>query len=114
MHEMSICISIVESLEQMIKTNNYKGIKKVWLEIGVFSGVEVEALKFSFEAAICNTIINHAQLEIIEKPAKAWCFICGENVIIKQRYDSCPKCDSNQLTVTNGEELKIKQVMIKE
>ena len=32
--------SIVESLEESVKANNYKAIDKVWLEISSFSGVE--------------------------------------------------------------------------
>ena len=114
MHEMSICMSIVESLEESAKVNNYKAIDKVWLEIGPFSGVEVRALEFSFDVAIRDTIADGAKLEIIETQAEAWCFNCDETVVVKQRYDACPKCDSHQLTVTGGEELKIKQISIKE
>ncbi len=106
-------MSIVESLEETAKVNNYKAINKVWLEIGPFSGVEVRALEFSFDVAIRDTIADGAELEIIETDAKAWCFNCDKTVVIKQRYDACPECDSNQLTVSGGEELKIKQISIK-
>ncbi len=111
---MSICMSIVESLEESAKANNYKGIDKVWLEIGPFSGVEVRALEFSFDVAIRGSIAEGAELEIIETQAGAWCFSCDEAVVIEQRYDPCPKCGGHQLTVTGGEELKIKQISIKE
>ncbi|WP_257607773.1 hydrogenase maturation nickel metallochaperone HypA [bacterium endosymbiont of Bathymodiolus sp. 5 South] len=107
-------MSIVESLEVSAKANNYKAIDKVWLEIGPFSGVEVSALEFSFEVAVRGSIANGAELEIIQTQANAWCFSCNKTVMIKQRYDACPLCSSSQLTVTGGEELKIKQISIKE
>ncbi|CAC9437409.1 hypothetical protein BSPLISOX_3248 [uncultured Gammaproteobacteria bacterium] len=111
---MSICMSIVDSLETSAKTNNYKAIDKVWLEIGPFSGVEVSALEFSFEVAVRGSIADGAALEIIQTQANAWCFSCNKTVVIKQRYDACPLCNSSQLTVTGGKELKIKQISIKE
>ncbi|WP_241156933.1 hydrogenase maturation nickel metallochaperone HypA [Bathymodiolus thermophilus thioautotrophic gill symbiont] len=107
-------MSIIESLEASAKENNYKAIEKVWLEVGPFSGVEVQALEFSFEVVIRDTIAHNAKLEVIQTQASAWCFKCDKTVIVKQRYDACPKCNSHQLTVTAGEELKIKQIAIKE
>jgi hydrogenase nickel incorporation protein HypA/HybF len=114
MHEMSICMSIVESLETTAKENNYQGIDKVWLEIGPFSGVEVQALEFSFEVATRDTIAHESELEIIQTQGQAWCFSCDKVVVIEQRYDPCPVCGLSQLTVSGGEELKIKQISIKE
>ncbi len=107
-------MSIVESLEATAKENNYQGIDKVWLEIGPFSGVEIRALEFSFEVVTRDTIAHKAELEIIQTQGQAWCFNCNKIVIIEQRYDACPVCDLNQLTVSGGEELKIKQISIKE
>ncbi|SFV58813.1 [NiFe] hydrogenase nickel incorporation protein HypA [hydrothermal vent metagenome] len=107
-------MDIVESLEKVAKDNNYQGIDKVWLEVGPFSGVEVNALEFSFEIATRGSITQGAKLEIIQTPGQAWCFNCNKTITIKQRYDNCPLCNSGQLTVTGGEELKIKQISIKE
>ncbi len=107
-------MSIVESLEATAKENNYQGIDKVWLEIGPFSGVEIRALEFSFEVVTRDTIAHKAELEIIQTQGQAWCFNCNKIVIIEQRYDACPVCDLSQLTVSGGEELKIKQISIKE
>ena len=114
MHEMSICMSIVESLEELSRLNKYKAIDKVWLEIGPFSGVEINALTFSFEVSVRNTVADGADLEIIQTKAKAWCFNCNQTTTIKKRPDPCPKCGSHQLTFTGGDELKIKQISIKE
>ncbi len=114
MHEMSICMGIVESLEETARLNNYKAVDKVWLEIGPFSGVEISALTFGFEVSTRHTVADGATLEIIQTKAIAWCFNCDESVSITKRQDPCPKCGSHQLSVTGGEELKIKQISIKE
>jgi len=73
--------------------------------------------KGTVKITICKSlsgIAEGAELEIIETQAGAWCFSCDEAVVIEQRYDPCPKCGGHQLTVTGGEELKIKQISIKE
>jgi hydrogenase nickel incorporation protein HypA/HybF len=37
---------------------------------------------------------------------------CSESVKIKQRYDACPNCESYQLQVSSGDEMKIKELEV--
>lgn len=50
MHEMSLCEGVIQVLEDSAKTQGFTRIKTVWLEIGALAGVEIEAMRFSFEA----------------------------------------------------------------
>ena len=70
MHEMSLCESIVQILEDNAKSQGFAKVKTVWLEIGGLSGVEPEAMRFSFDAVTRGTLADRARLEIIEVPAK--------------------------------------------
>ena len=114
MHEMSICMGIVESLENTAKENNYLAIDEIWLEIGPFSGVEIQAIEFCFDLAVKGSIANAAKLNIIQTKGSAWCFKCNDSVEINERYDSCPICGEYKLNLTTGNELKIKQITIRE
>ncbi len=112
MHEMSLCEGILQVLEDNAKTQGYTRVKTVWLEIGGLAGVELEAMRFSFDVVTNGTLANGANLQIMELPGVAWCMQCSKTVTVNQRFDSCPDCGSYQLQVTGGEEMKIKQLEV--
>jgi len=112
MHEMSLCESILQTLEQQAPLQNYAKVKTVWLEIGALAGVEIEALKFSFDLVVKGSLADAAKLEIIEIPGEAWCMPCGRNVPVRQLYDECPLCGSHQIQVTGGDQMRIKELEV--
>ncbi len=112
MHEMSLCESVMQILEETAEQQGFSRVKTVWLEIGELSGVEVEAMRFSFEVIRRNTLADQAALEIINVPGSAWCLPCGKNVRIAQRFDACPDCGSYQLQVNGGDEMRIKELEV--
>lgn len=112
MHEMSLCEGVLQVLEQNARTQGYARVKTVWLEIGALSGVEPEAMRFSFDVVVKDTLADGAALEIVETPAEAWCMQCASTVIVKQRFDACPDCGSYQLQVTAGDEMRIRELEV--
>ncbi|MES9963433.1 MAG: hydrogenase maturation nickel metallochaperone HypA [Candidatus Sedimenticola sp. 20ELBAFRAG] len=112
MHEMSLCEGILQVLEDNAKEQGYSRVKTVWLEIGELSGVEIEAMRFGFDAVMRNSLADGAKLEIIRLPGQAWCMQCAKNVVVKQRFDECPDCGSYQLQVTGGDEMRIKELEV--
>ncbi len=112
MHEMSLCESVLQILEDNAHSQGFERVKTVWLEVGALSGVEIEAMRFGFDAVTRGTLADSAKLEIIEQPGEAWCMQCAKSVRVQQRFDACPDCGSYQLQVTGGEELKIKELEI--
>jgi hydrogenase nickel incorporation protein HypA/HybF len=112
MHELSLCESVLQILEQQAEAQQYRKVKTVWLEIGALSGVEIEALRFSFDIVVQGSLADHARLEIIEVPGQAWCLPCGRNVAVQQLYDQCPHCGSHQLQVNGGDQMRIKELEV--
>lgn len=112
MHEMSLCEGIMQVIENEAKTQNFKKVKQVVLDIGVLSGVEIQALEFAFDVIMKGTIAEKAILKINHIKAQAWCMYCAETVTISQRYDPCPSCGSYQLQVSSGDEMKIKELEV--
>ena len=112
MHEMSICESIIGVIEQAAVAQSFNKVNMVRLEIGPLAGVELEALRFSFDVVTRGSIAQGARLEVIELPMDAWCMQCAKKVTVKQRYDACPDCNSYQVQITGGDELRIKDMEV--
>ena len=112
MHEMSLCESVIQVLEDSARNQGFGRVYQVWLEIGALAGVEVEAMYFCFDAVKQGTLAQDARLEIDIKPGRAWCMACAKTVEIQQRFDACPDCGSYQLQVTGGEELRVKELEV--
>ncbi|WP_283743179.1 hydrogenase maturation nickel metallochaperone HypA [Sideroxydans sp. CL21] len=112
MHEMSLAEGVLQLIEDSAKTQSFSRVKTVWLEIGQLAGVEVEAMKFCFEAVVNDSIAQGAQLVVIEIPGQAWCLHCAEVVNVRVLYDACPKCGSHQVQVTGGNEMRVKELEV--
>ncbi|CCQ72955.1 hydrogenase maturation nickel metallochaperone HypA [Magnetospira sp. QH-2] len=112
MHEMSLTESMVRIIEDQARAQNFFKVKTVWLELGQLSHAEPEAMLFCFDAVTKGTIAEGAVLELIRTPGTAWCLDCGESVEIARRYDPCPKCDGHKLQVTDGEDMRIRELEV--
>ncbi|MGR9072800.1 MAG: hydrogenase maturation nickel metallochaperone HypA [Gammaproteobacteria bacterium] len=112
MHEMSLCESILEILELEAERRQFKTVKAVWLEIGDLSSVDPEAMRFSFDAVMQDSLAEGARLEIVAVRGRAWCLHCARNVFIQQRFDACPECGGFQLQVNDGEQMRIKELEV--
>jgi hydrogenase nickel incorporation protein HypA/HybF len=112
MHEMSLAEGVLQLIEDAARTEDFSRVKTVWLEIGQLAGVEVEAMKFCFDAVVKDSIARSAQLVVIEIPGQAWCSHCAEAVQVQALYDVCPKCGSHQVQVTGGNEMRVKELEV--
>jgi hydrogenase nickel incorporation protein HypA/HybF len=112
MHELSICESLLGVIEEQAREQDFIRVTCVRLEIGPFSGVELEALRFGFNVVARGTLAEGARLDIIETEGTAWCFDCNEGVTVANRVDGCPRCGGFHLQVTGGKELRIKDLEV--
>ena len=112
MHEMSLCESIMQIIEDEAQRQGFGRVIRVRLEIGRLSGVEIEAMRFGFDAVTRDSLADGAALEIIELPGTAWCLPCGCEVEVRQRFDACPQCGSYQLQVVSGDQMQIKDLEV--
>lgn len=111
-HEMALTDSVVRILEQQAVTCDFRHVRTVWLEIGVLSQVEPEAMRFCFEVISRGTVAEGARLEILRTEGQALCLECGQSVSLSRRYDPCPACGSHRLRVTGGAEMRVKDVEV--
>lgn len=112
MHEMSLCESIVQTLEEQATAQNYSKVKRVWLVVGQLACVEPEALQFSFSVVCKGTLAEGAELLIEAEQADAWCMQCCKSIKVETREAACPCCKSYQLQVNGGDALRIKELEV--
>ncbi len=112
MHEMSLCEGILQILEDKAKTDGFREVRTVRLEIGRFAGVEIDALRFGFDVVMKGSVAENASLDVIDVPGQAFCFDCTETVTINDRLDPCPKCGGGKLSPTGGDEMRIKELEV--
>ncbi|MCL9684947.1 hydrogenase maturation nickel metallochaperone HypA [Legionella maioricensis] len=112
MHELWLCKSILEIIKQNVIAKKGTRVKKIVLEIGQLAAVEKNSLIFSFNVIARGTLAENAELSIIDIPGKAQCESCQKMVPLRQYYDECPACGSHSLKVTQGEELRVKSMVM--
>ncbi len=112
MHEMSLAESVREIVEDTARANGARRVSVVRLEIGRLAQVEMAAMRFAFEVVQRGSVAEGARLEIVETDGTAWCMRCSAPVVIGQRGDPCPTCQSFQLQVTGGDRMRVMDIEI--
>ena len=72
MHEMALCQSVIDIIEEEAKRHAFSHVRGIWLEIGALSPVDPEALRFGFDVVSRNTLADGAHLEIVGVPGSGW------------------------------------------
>ncbi len=112
MHEMSLAEGVLQLVEDTARREGARRVKTVVLEIGTLASVEVEALRFCFDAVTRGSLAEGATLEIHPVQGAGWCLPCGATVPLEERYGICPRCGSCQVQPTAGTEMRVKEIEI--
>ena len=112
MHELSIVLSIVDSVEKEAERQKANEIKKIEIDIGNLAGIEFDSFDFAWGPATKNTILEHAEKVINVIPAMAQCGVCDHNFEKIEYYDPCPVCGNYIHNLKSGKELKIKSLTL--
>ena len=105
MHEYSIVQSLLESCEEHARKNDAKKVTKVVIKIGVLSGVEPDLLQTAFDTFKEKTVCHDAMFIINVQKIVIECLDCNTTSTLEKHEFSCPKCQSVNIKVTDGEEM---------
>lgn len=114
MHELSICQSIFQSLEENFPETELRHLSEIHLQIGVLSGVEPGYLQNAFELVIAGTQYENVSLTIETRNIIVECHHCGHRFTVEQQRFICPDCGQASSNVVEGNELKVSQIVIEE
>ena len=112
MHEMSLAEGILQIVEDTAARQGFKKVTEVRLEIGVLSGVEVEALAFCLDVVLKGSVAEGARVVMEKLPGQGYCLNCCKTVAIEALYDACPECGSYQVQATGGTEMRVKDLLV--
>ncbi|MEW6678326.1 MAG: hydrogenase maturation nickel metallochaperone HypA [Pseudomonadota bacterium] len=112
MHEMSLAEGILQIIEDAAAQQGFARVTEIRLEIGALSGVEPEALNFSLEVVLRQTLAEGARLVLETLPGQGYCLDCGETVPIQALYDVCPRCGGARVQATGGTEMRVKDLLV--
>lgn len=112
MHEMSLAEGVLQLIEDAARREQFSRVTAVWLEIGQLAGVEIEAMRFCFDAVMRDSIADGARLEIVAVPGSGWCMRCAENVPMGDALAACPQCGAVPLRVTGGTAMRVRELEV--
>jgi hydrogenase nickel incorporation protein HypA/HybF len=114
MHEMGIASSVLDAVRT--EAGRYPGSRpsRVGLRLGEWSGVDVESLRFCFEALVTGSDLAGLQLEIDYRQRRNRCERCGVEFAVENYETRCPECRNEATTAINGAELEIAYVELED
>lgn len=112
MHELSLAENVVHIIEQAAARDAFVRVRRVWLEVGMLSCVEPDAMRASFEAVARDTLAEGAVLELIRVPGRGRCPACGAVNPLEAREDACASCGAYGLRPVAGTELRLRELEV--
>jgi len=115
MHELSIVSSVVETVQESLKSYPGARVVEVRLKVGALASVVVDSLEFCWGIATEGTSLAGARLVVITLPVVMHCARCDADVELDgvQSF-RCPRCDEICLDLRQGRELDIESYEIEE
>ena len=112
MHEFSIAMDIVDIATASAAKEEATVVKEIEVEIGQLSGVVMEALEFSLEAAVKGTILESARRNLVLIPGRARCTRCNHEYDTDTFFKPCPECGASAPDIVRGRELRVKSLIV--
>ena len=108
MHELSIALSMIDGVLEEARRQGDVRVEVVHLKVGDFSGVDKQALKFSYGIACEGTPLEGSRLEIEPVPVCIYCSTCGsEHDVLSLQQLCCPNCHTPSTDIRRGTELEL-------
>jgi len=104
MHEVTICEELLGQLAALAGQHGWSRVRRVWVRLGLLSGVVPEALEFAFSAMTPGTPAEGAELVLETDPGCFSCAVCGELELPRMDF-TCPQCGGPLQLVRAGREL---------
>ncbi|MBK1647935.1 hydrogenase maturation nickel metallochaperone HypA [Rhabdochromatium marinum] len=105
MHELSICLSLLDQVQAIAAEHQAQGVTLIRLRIGPLSGVEPQLLANAYPLAAAGTLAEHARLEIDSGRIEVRCRDCGATSEASPNQLLCAHCGSYQTQLISGDEL---------
>lgn len=110
MHELAICQSLMEQVENIALERNAQCVTSIVVGMGPLSGVEAQLLKNAYPIASAGTVAEQAELIIEYLPIRVKCGQCGSETDALPNNLICKECGDWRTTLVSGDELLLMSV----
>ena len=105
MHELSICLSLLQQLETIAKERDASAVERVYLKIGPLSGIEPHLLRQAYPLAVAGTVAEDAELIIETADVVVTCTQCGSESKVLPNRLLCADCGDFRTRIVSGDEM---------
>jgi len=109
MHELSLMMTVIETVEKYAEENKIDKVESLTLQIGELCSVIPAYVEECFPFAAKGSLLEGADLVIETIAATLKCKACGCEFSDKK---NCPSCGGTDLTVMAGREFYIKEIAV--
>jgi hydrogenase nickel incorporation protein HypA/HybF len=107
MHELGLCSSIVDAVEQRAGD---RSVARVRVRVGRLHHVHPEAFDQSFAVAAMGTVAEDAVAELVLLPVRAHCPACDRAWDADEIPSACPGCGGLGVELVGGDELLLESI----
>ena len=105
MHELSVCMALLEQVERIAREHHASAVERILLRIGPLSGIEASLLANAYPLAAAGTLAEHAVLDIEAAPVLVGCTDCGAESEAAPNRLLCGACGSYRTRLVSGDEM---------
>ena len=110
MHELSVCLSLLDQLEKLAAEHGARRIAGIELDIGPLSGVEPDLLENAWPIAAANSIAENAELKITDAAIVVQCSVCSAETAASANKLVCGACGDFRTNLVSGDEMILRRV----
>ena len=110
MHELSVCLSLLQQLQTIAEQRNASAVERVYLKIGPLSGIEPHLLRQAYPLAVAGTVAENAELVIEAAEVIVTCTQCGSESKVLPNRLLCADCGDFRTRVISGDEMILQRL----
>jgi hydrogenase nickel incorporation protein HypA/HybF len=110
MHELSVCLSLLEEVKRVARENNAGSVTRIIVRIGPLSGVEPDLLRNAYPIAAAGTLAENAEFEIEAAGIVVSCSQCGRESDAAANRLLCAHCGDYRTNLVSGDEMVLQSL----
>nr|VFK44864.1 MAG: hydrogenase nickel incorporation protein HypA/HybF [Candidatus Kentron sp. TC] len=107
MHEFSVCQALIRQIESIAENHDAKAVKRIVLQIGPLSGIEIPLLEQAFPFVATGTLAEMATLVIEPTSVVVRCRVCGAENETQPNRLSCAACGDIRTRLISGDQMML-------
>lgn len=112
MHEIAICQSIIEMVEEEFPEIQWESIREIHLKIGMLTCIQPENLAQVYQLMTYDSKLQSSMIKVELLNTISKCSNCSHQFEVKYNVFICPLCSSSDQEIVQGNELLVDKILI--